>query len=336
MSFFSRAKHFGDRIVVEIKEYPARLKEYGFKVAGVTFIDGLIPPEKHPFYIKTIEKYVNHFMKPVIEKYRDWKREDTVSVNTGKIPVWCCWWQGKEQMPEVVRMCNDRLCQLLPENEVELHMLTEENYQEYVSLPDYIIEKFQAGKMSITALSDILRVVLLAQYGGFWIDATVFIMDYFPMEFVQNEYYAQKMYDPVKWKHEACKGRWCGFLMGGRAGNIIFQLLRDAFFAWWKIHDSVIDYVILDYFLLAGYQNLPEVQRLIDSVPNNNPDVFEMYKVLNEPYTPTLLKRLTKNTNLHKLTYKMELNSYALNGELSLYGFLKNFVKQGGKKWETK
>ena len=107
-------------------------------------------------------------------------------------------------------------------------------------------------------------------------------------------------------------------------------------FDGWKIHDSVIDYVILDYFLLAGYQNLPEVQRLIDSVPNNNPDVFEMYKVLNEPYTPTLLKRLTKNTNLHKLTYKMELNSYALNGELSLYGFLKNFVKQGGKKWETK
>jgi hypothetical protein len=80
-----------------------------------------------------------------------------------------------------------------------------------------VIEKFEAGKMSITALSDILRVTLLAQYGGFWIDSTVFISDHFPMEFIQRDYYAQRMYDPVKWKHEACKGRWCGFLMGGIA-----------------------------------------------------------------------------------------------------------------------
>lgn len=132
-------------------------------------------------------------------------------------------------MPELVQMCNKRLRQLIPDDEVELHLLTEENYQEYVELPDYIIEKFQAGKMSITALSDVLRVALLAQYGGFWIDATVFISDYFPMEFVRSDFYAQRMYDPIKWKREACKGRWCGFLLGGKAGNILFCLLRDAF-----------------------------------------------------------------------------------------------------------
>lgn len=328
MSILSRAKHFGDRIVQETKEYPARLKEYGFKVAGATYVDGLFPPEKHPFYIKTIEAYVNRFMEPVIERYLDWDPETENTPNQGKTPVWCCWWQGIDQMPELVQMCNRRLRQLLPDTEVELHVLTQENYQQYVELPDYIIEKFHAGKMSITALSDILRVALLARYGGFWIDATVFISDDFPMEFVRNDFYAQRMYDPIKWKHEACKGRWCGFLMGGKAGNIIFCLLRDAFFAWWRIHDSVIDYVILDYFLLAGYHQIPEIRKLIDSVPDNNPDVFEMYKVLNEMYTPALLEQLTENTNLHKLTYKMELKPYTADGALSLYGYLLNSVMQ--------
>lgn len=336
MSVLSRAKHLGDRIILEIKEYPARLKEYGFKVAGVTFVDGLIPPEKHPFYIRTIEEYVNHFMEPIIAQYSDWKPKKVSSSKQGKTPVWCCWWQGEEQMPELVQMCNKRLLQLLPDNEVELHMLTEKNYQRYVELPEYIIEKFQAGKMSITALSDVIRVALLAQFGGFWIDATVFISDHFPMEFVRREFYAQRMYDPVKWKREACKGQWCGFLMGGKAGNIIFQLLRDAFFAWWRIHDSVIDYVILDYFLLAGYHQLPEIRKQIDSVPDNNPDVFEMYKVLNEPYTPDLFEQITQNTNLHKLTYKMELKPYAANGALSLYGFLQNYVKQESDLWKTR
>lgn len=328
MSVFSRAKHLGDRIVCETKEFPMRCKEYGIKVAGATFIDGLIPPEKHTFYISTIEEYVNRFMEPIVEKYCDWKPEKNCRITSGKIPVWCCWWQGEEQMPELVRMCNNRLRQLLPE-EAELHMLTQKNYLEYVTLPDYIMEKFQAGKMSITALSDVLRVSLLAQYGGFWIDSTVFISDTFPMEFIRSDFYSQRMFDPIKWKREACKGRWCGFLMGGTPGNIIFCLLRDAFFAWWKIHDSVIDYVILDYFLLAGYHGIPEIRKVIDNVPDNNPDVFEMYKVLNKPYTSDLLEKLTKNTNLHKLTYKMDVKPYTDDGTLTLYGFLRNSVEQG-------
>lgn len=328
MSFFSRAKHLGKRIIQETKEYPTRLKEYGFKVAGVTFVDGLIPPEKHSFYIKAIEEYVNDFMEPIVEKYRNCKLENVSIVEKDKIPIWCCWWQGKEQMPDLVRLCNDRLYQLIPNEEVELHLLTEKNYQNYVKLPDYIMKKFQDGKMSITALSDILRVTLLAEYGGFWIDSTVYIADHFPMEFVQKDFYTQRMYDPIKWKREACKGRWCGFLIGGKAGNIIFQLLRDAFFAWWKIHDSVIDYVIFDYFLLAGYHNIPEIRKQIDAVPDNNPDVFEMYKVLNEPYSQAQYDMLIENTNLHKLTYKMELNSYTVNKELSLYGFLRNIVER--------
>ena len=84
--------------------------------------------------------------------------------------------------------------------------------------------------------------------------------------------------------------------------------------------------MILDYFLLAGYKQLPAIQEQIDSVPDNNPDVFEMYKVLNEPYTPELYARLTSQTNLHKLTYKMELNRCSADGALSLYGYLQNLV----------
>lgn len=321
MSVFSRAKHLFARVAQEAGEFPSRMKEYGFKVAGAAFLDGLIPPEKHPFYIRTIEAYVDRFMKPIVEEYRSCPVHKALKPREGKVPVWCCWWQGVENMPRLVKMCNDRLRSFLPE-EAELRMLTAENYQEYVQLPPWVIEKFEQGKMSITALSDILRVALLAEHGGFWIDSTVFISHRFPMEFIQSDYYAQRMYDPIKWKHEACKGRWCGFLMGGRADNVIFCLLRDAFFAWWKEHDSVIDYVILDYFLLAGYKNVPAIREQVDNLPDNNPDVFEMYKVLHKAYTPELYEKLTANTNLHKLTYKIDLTEETPEGEQTLYAHL--------------
>lgn len=327
MSVLSRLKHLGGRFKNEAGKFPERRKEYGFKVAAATYLDGLIPPGKHPFYIRTVEAYVDGFMQPIVEKYRDHPVHEKLEHKPGKVPVWCCWWQGVENMPELVRMCNDRLRHFIPD-EAELRMLTAENYREFVELPPWVIEKFEAGKMSITALSDILRVALLAEHGGFWIDSTVFISDRFPVEFIRSDYYAQRMYDPVKWKHEACKGRWCGFLMGGKPGNVIFRLLRDAFFAWWKDHDSVIDYVILDYFLLAGYKQVPAIREQVDNLPDNNPDVFEMYKVLHLPYTPELYGKLTATTNLHKLTYKIDLTEQTPDGEQTLYAYLRQMVRE--------
>ena len=327
MSVFSRMKHLCGRFKYEAARFPERRKEYGLKVASATYLDGLVPPGKHPFYIRTIESYVDEFMKPIVERYRNHPVGEKLAHKPGKVPVWCCWWQGVENMPQLVRMCNDRLRHFIPE-EAELRMLTADNYRDYVELPTWVIEKFEAGKMSITALSDILRVALLAQYGGFWIDSTVFISDHFPMEFIQRDYYAQRMYDPVKWKHEACKGRWCGFLMGGKPGNVIFHLLRDAFFAWWKEHDSVIDYVILDYFLLAGYKQIPAIREQVDNLPDNNPDVFEMYKVLHLPYTPELYAKLTATTNLHKLTYKIDLTEQTPDGTETLYAYLLRLTEE--------
>lgn len=328
MSIASRAKHFLGRIQQEAKEYPPRAKEYGFKVAAATFVDGLFPPEKHPFYINTIEAYVDKFMAPIVEKYRHFPVEKYQKSTREKIPVWCCWWQGTENMPDIVKMCNTRLRQLIP-GQAELIMLTAENYRDFVTLPTWVLEKFEAGKMSITALSDILRVALLAEYGGFWIDSTVFISNRFPTEFITRPYYAQRMYDPVKWSHEACKGRWCGFLMGGCPGNVIFQLLRDAFFEWWRVHDSVIDYVILDYFLLAGYKQVPAITTQIDHLENNNPGVFEMYKQLHLAYTPERYAQLTADTNLHKLTYKIDLVNQTPDGTPTLYAYLQQFVSEG-------
>ncbi len=330
MSVVSRAKHFLGRIKKQSKEFGSRRKEYGFKVAMASYIDGIFPPEKHQFYIKRIEKYVDKFMQPIVAKYQNFDGQ-IQPLKLEKIPVWCCWWQGESQMPEIVKMCNDRLKSLISDD-AELHMLTEKNYQDFVQLPDHVLQKFYAGKMSITALTDVLRVALLAEYGGLWIDSTVFISGEFPEEYIHNDYYAQRMYDCgiAQTKTEACKGMWSGFLTGGRPNCINFLLLRDAFYEWWKTHNSVIDYVIYDYFLLSGYKGVPAIKALVDAVPNNNIHIFDMYKKLHLEYTPELYEALTKEDDMHKLTYKIDLYKETPDGKETLYAFLLNKYKNEG------
>lgn len=329
MVFITRAYHFGQRIIRGIKKFPGDFQQFGIKIARIAFYDSIIPPEKGPKYITAVEGYVEKYLEPLIQKYKqeDYIPSTKLETTMDKIPVWCCWWQGIENMPELVRMCNDRLRHVLP-SDAKLYMITEENYQKYVKLPEHVLKKFKEGKMSITALSDILRVALLSEYGGFWIDSTVFISDSFPEEFISRNFYAQKMFDPIKWSREACKGRWCGFMIAGSQGNMIFRFLRDAFYQWWKDYDRVIDYVILDYFLLAAYHNIPVIRKMIDEVPDNNVDVFEMYKVLHLPYSDKLFSDLTKTTVMHKLTYKIDLHKKTESGNDTLYGKLLKQVKE--------
>lgn len=48
------------------------------------------------------------------------------------------------------------------------------NYHNWVQLPQYVEEKFRKGLIPPALFSDLLRLALLKQYGGVWMDASVY------------------------------------------------------------------------------------------------------------------------------------------------------------------
>lgn len=42
-----------------------------------------------------------------------------------------------------------------------------------MKLPDYIVKKWEKGRIPADLFSDLLRLELLIRYGGTWIDSTV-------------------------------------------------------------------------------------------------------------------------------------------------------------------
>lgn len=321
--FFQRAYHLSQRIVRESRQTLPRIKTYGVKVALTAFWDGLIPPGKTEHYISVIQNYVNGFAQETIDSYCKQEPQPVIVQDQRhkKIPVWCCWWQGEEQMPELVRLCRARLKQVLPP-EAEPHLITLTNYREYVEIPEHIVRKFEAGIITMTTMSDVLRFALLTRYGGYWLDATVFFSGDIPKEYFSGKFFCQRMTDSPQSKREACKGNWCGFSMAGEAGNIVFRYMLDVFSEWWKQYDSIIDYVLIDYLLMAGFQGVPAIHQVIDEVPNNNEEIFLLYQHLNDPYSPELYRQLTAHNVMHKLTYKMDLMKKTADGRQTLYGYL--------------
>jgi hypothetical protein len=78
--------------------------------------------------------------------------------------IWFLWLQGIEQAPVVVQKCYASWLKHNPGWEVIF--LDENNLTDYVSLKPRQVTK--------QALSDILRINLLAKHGGIWVDATCF------------------------------------------------------------------------------------------------------------------------------------------------------------------
>lgn len=84
--------------------------------------------------------------------------------------IWTCWFQGLGQAPELVRKCLQSWQDRNPG--WDFRLLDAGTIARYVDLAAYI----DLTRQSITAasLSDILRVLLLHEYGGVWVDATTF------------------------------------------------------------------------------------------------------------------------------------------------------------------
>ena len=68
----------------------------------------------------------------------------------------------------------------------------------YVSFSPEVITKFNEGKISMTTLSDRLRMELLYRYGGVWIDATYYVTDGRINDVIMKEgFYTQKFGEPI-------------------------------------------------------------------------------------------------------------------------------------------
>ncbi len=217
--------------------------------------------------------------------------------------IWICWWQGLDNAPELVRKCVESIQKNAGNHEVII--ITEDNYKEYVNIPKWIEEKKNAGIISRTNYSDLLRLSLLAEHGGMWLDAT-----FFCAKSTIDEYFSYPLWSIKRPDYLHCSvasGYFAGYsLQCNVEQRWIFATIRDFFLYYWWKNDMLIDYLIVDYMIVLAQQYDSRISEAFKSIVSNNPCCDELYKVLGEPFDEELWKKLKKDTSLFKLTWKQE------------------------------
>ena len=144
-------------------------------------------------------------------------------------------------------------------------IITKDNWKQYMKLPKHITEKVENGKITLTHFSDIIRAELLKQYGGVWIDATVFCNKRIELEPVSKIYTAKCSPTPKS----LTLGRWSGFLIGDKKGSKLFSFMSEAFDQYWKKYDSLVAYLLIDYIIAIAHKHFPDIRAEYDQIPVN-------------------------------------------------------------------
>ncbi len=186
--------------------------------------------------------------------------------------IWTMWWQGEDNAPEVVKECFESMRRHA--NGAMLHILDKWSVKEYIELPPVIREKFDAGCITITHLSDIIRVELINKYGGLWIDSTVFLTEDIPGWIFSMDFYSIRNGAGGDYKHMS-QERWTGFVIGGKPGNPVCGGVRWLFGEYWKQYDRLVCYALIDFCLNDVYDAVPEAKALIDALPEYKGNVYK-------------------------------------------------------------
>lgn len=283
-------------------------------------------------YIQLIYNYLLKYLDPLIKKYNKIEKKTVISNSSYKYPIWVCWWQGYNNMPELCKMLFKRLKNMIPIN-AELKLITLDNYLEYAKIPSSIIKKFENKNISFTTFSDVLRNYLIRDNGGLWIDASVFVSNNISKDFLENEeWWSINLYDKnasiCNLGQKISNRKWSGFVQKGEKNNLLNSFVCDAFTLYYEKHDIIIDYFIQNLFIKIAYDNISIIHNMIDNIPINNVNVYKLYDNIDKEFNQAKYNEWNSNTIFYKLTQKRQYQINTRDNKITYFGAIKKICEE--------
>ncbi len=240
-----------------------------------------------------IRKKYAPLLRGLIEKYS--QRELT---HKHSRKVWVCWFQGMEQAPEIVKICQKSLRRYLKEREIIV--LTDDNISEFVEFPKDICKKYQTGRITRAHYSDLLRLEVLTRYGGTWIDATVLCT---------GSHYPQKIFDADLFFFQYIREGYIQFqgisnwFVSASSNQKALLVLKEMLYQYHKDYNCAVAYFIFHIFFMMIAKKMPEEVKQMPRISNKY--CFALENHLGESYDEDWMMALTTNCCFHKLNGRL-------------------------------
>ena len=292
----------------KMARYCQILKYYGLKLTCVYFLAQKSDKMFYDFRRKILLDFVLKLRKEAqIDDSSDEKEEETTEFPK---MIWTMWQQGEAQMPDTAQTSMKTIKDFAKRNDCKFYLLTDENLADFINIPRDITEKYKKKELSTAHYSDIIRFSLLCQYGGIWMDATLFVSPYATLEMFDGDFFTLN-HPPIHTdKIERAIGdfKWAGFFLAGKKGKPYFKHIRDLYLYYVRKYPVFIHYLMMDYFILSEYKCNPYFESLVDRLPILAPAerVWFLRDHAHDLFDEKEWEEVLKTTPIMKTTYKIK------------------------------
>lgn len=292
-------------IIKALQELNRRLKYFNIKNS---YVRDLADKEKNYYKLK------RKFRKIINNEYKSKKTQGNKEFSN---IVWVCWLQGIKNSPDLVRACNNSLKMYFKNKKIII--LTNNNYLDYVKIPDYIIKKYKKGYISFAHFSDLLRIELLTTYGGYWIDSTIL------MTSEQNIFNEKKtplfVYKNIildkKSDFSIVASNW---LIYSCKDNIILNFTKKLLYEYWRVYSYAIDYNIFHLFFKIATEVYTDEWSMVPSYSNIPPHILQFE--LKNKFNDKRFNSIKEMSCFHKLDHRIS----TIDKDSNYYHIIKTYL----------
>ncbi len=232
--------------------------------------------------------------------------------------IWTAWLQGEDNAPEVIRLTLASIRKHA--NGHRVIVLTNETIEQYIDVPKLIKRKYETGILRYAHYADVLRMIVLAKYGGIWLDATMLLTGPIHEDAFSNLFYSVGVNrDRSRFISES---KWIVGVIGGCFESRYLAAISNMLNRFWEEHDICIDYFVFDYLISVLYRENEAFSKIVDKLPKLVFFTTELLKIINNPYNKKELNRLLQNGQMYYLPYKYEYNYSTETGLKTNYAYL--------------
>ena len=245
---------------------------------------------------KAVERYLDKYVPAFAEV-----PEDVDIPKQDKERIFSIWFQGEEAAPNLVKACWRSIRTNCTQ---ELVVLDAQSVFDWIQLPEYVVEKWKAGKIRPAHFADICRVELLYRYGGLWLDATDYVFAPMPQWLMDEDFFVFMSGDRQRGSYSYIQNCF----IRGRKGNYLLKAWRAAMLEYWKHEDSTIDYFVHQLLFKKVVKNNKLAAEHFAKMPSVNQDPTHTiwFEYASDPFDENLFNELSSAAIFQKTEFKSD------------------------------
>lgn len=183
-------------------------------------------------------------------------------------------------------------------------VLNNKTLEQHADLPGFVLDKFKKGKIDYTHFSDLLRLNLLKNHGGVWLDATAYMTNFVPKHIIDEDFFVFLTGERTHYPYSFIQSCF----IRSKKGSFLCEAWHQMCIEFWKKETKKIEYFQIHLMFKALVERHEYAKSLFDHMPHISEDGIQQLVGDNllRKFDLHEWEKIKKSSFFQKTTYKVQ------------------------------